>query len=174
MDLDSTLCFCFHIRKRKIVNFVKQTRPRRASQISDCFGAGTGCGWCIPFLKQIHRQIVAGDIVEAGDISAAEYETMRLEYLRGIREGERRPHGAETTELPVGPGGPPGPGEPEGVRDVSEYFSRRSRPGGEGRRGGGRGPAKAAGGPGSGPDASHADLPDRDPEPDQNSSDGPR
>ena len=137
MDLDSNLCFCFHIKKRKIVNFVKQTRPGRASQISDCFGAGTGCGWCIPFLKRIHRHLMAGDIVEAGDITAAQYEAMRGEYLRGIREGKRQPHTAETEELPVElnavEGAAAHPDEilpdeilPEKTWDVSDYFSRPS------------------------------------------------
>ena len=92
MELDSTLCFCFHIPKRKVVNFVKQTRPKRASQISECFGAGTGCGWCIPFLKQIHWQIVAEDIVEAEDISAEKYEAMRVTYLERIKCGKREPN----------------------------------------------------------------------------------
>ena len=87
MDLDSQICYCFHIKKRKIVIFVKQTRPKRASQISECFGAGTGCGWCIPFLRRIHHQIVAGDIVESDDISPAEYEALRASYRQEIRDG---------------------------------------------------------------------------------------
>ncbi len=89
MDLDSQICYCFHIKKRKIVNFVKQTRPKRASQISECFGAGTGCGWCIPFLIRIHHQVVAGDIVESEDISPAEYEALRASYRQEVRDGTR-------------------------------------------------------------------------------------
>ena len=112
MDLDSTLCFCFHIPKRKIVNFVKQTRPARASRISECFGAGTGCGWCIPFLKRIHREIVAGDIVEAGDIPPEVYEEMRRSYLEGVRQGTRERHSHERDE----------------DWDVSGYFSRPPAP----------------------------------------------
>jgi len=112
MDLDSTLCFCFHIPKRKIVNFVKQTRPARASRISECFGAGTGCGWCIPFLKRIHRQIVAGDIQEAGDIPPDVYEDMRRSYLEGVRQGTRERHSHERDE----------------DWDVSGYFSRPPAP----------------------------------------------
>ncbi len=86
MQLDDKLCYCFHISKRKIVNYVKRERPRRASQISECFGAGTGCGWCIPFLRKIHQEIVAGDIVEADDVTASEYEAMRAGYYyRGAK-----------------------------------------------------------------------------------------
>ena len=40
-------------RRRKLENYVRRERPKVPSQISQCGGAGTGCGWCIPFLKQI-------------------------------------------------------------------------------------------------------------------------
>lgn len=105
MELDQQLCYCFHISKRKIINFVKRERPKRASQISECFGAGTGCGWCVPFLKQIHRQIVAGEAVEAGSITAGQYESMRSGYLTEIKAGTRkrnrhRGEGCVTSDLP--------------------------------------------------------------------------
>src|SRR5437899_2527849 len=56
MDLDAKVCYCFHVTRRKLVNFVRQSKPKVASQLSECGGAGTGCGWCIPFLKQIFQQ----------------------------------------------------------------------------------------------------------------------
>ena len=144
MDFDAKLCYCFHISKRKIVNFVKQTRPKRASQISDCFGAGTGCGWCIPFLKRIHQQVVAGDIVEADDMTAEEYEAMRASYRQGVRDGThtKNTHGADTLppELAGTFDAPPQCAEDAGSTpeptsnteededwDVSDYFSP-SRP----------------------------------------------
>ena len=141
MDLEGTLCYCFHVKKRKIVNFVKQTRPRRASQISECFGAGTGCGWCIPFLKRIHRQVVAGDIVESDDINPTEYEALRAAYRAGVRDGTRERNTQDTEALPPeleskfgpGPAGAPcaehpkKPSEKEDW-DVSDYFSRPSPP----------------------------------------------
>src|SRR5579862_4408485 len=49
MELDAKICYCFHVSKRKILNFIRRERPHVASQISDCGGAGTGCGWCIPY-----------------------------------------------------------------------------------------------------------------------------
>jgi bacterioferritin-associated ferredoxin len=141
MDLDSTLCYCFHIKKRKIVNFVKQTRPRRASQITGCYGAGTGCGWCIPFLKRIHRQIVAGDIVESDEISPAEYDALRAAYRAGVRDGTRDRNTRDTDALPpelegkLGPLPAAAPGadlEDEASEnedwDVSDYFSRPRSP----------------------------------------------
>ena len=56
MDLDAKVCYCFHVTRRKLVNFVRRRKPKVASQLSECGGAGSGCGWCIPFLKQIHAQ----------------------------------------------------------------------------------------------------------------------
>ncbi len=52
MELDDELCLCFHVTKRKVQNFLKVEKPARPSQMSECFGAGTGCGWCRPFLSQ--------------------------------------------------------------------------------------------------------------------------
>ena len=56
MDQSDHVCLCFHVSQRKICSFLKRTEPRVASQLSDCLGAGTGCGWCVPFLEQLHRQ----------------------------------------------------------------------------------------------------------------------
>src|SRR5687767_13052628 len=53
---DDTVCFCFHVSLRKIENFCRFQKPRVASQISECLSAGTGCGWCRPMLRRIHRQ----------------------------------------------------------------------------------------------------------------------
>ena len=64
------------------MNFVRQRRPKVASQLSECGGAGTGCGWCIPFLKQIHQQAVAGGTTELEQLTPAEYERRRAAYIR--------------------------------------------------------------------------------------------
>ena len=83
MELDDTICYCFHVPKRKIVNFIRITGPRRASQVSECGGAGTGCGWGVPFLKKLFAEGI-GDAVEgaAGDeLSPAEYAKQRGEYI---------------------------------------------------------------------------------------------
>ncbi len=105
MDLDAKLCYCFHVTKRKVVNFVKQRRPKRASQVSECFGAGTGCGWCIPFLIRIHKEIVGSEIVEADDITPAQYEAMRAAYRRNVAAGSRaRNSYGEGTPDPIAEG----------------------------------------------------------------------
>jgi bacterioferritin-associated ferredoxin len=78
MDLDAKVCYCFHVTRRKLVNFVRRRKPKVPSQLSECGGAGTGCGWCIPFLKQIHAQ--AGADLEI--LTPEEYARRRAEYIR--------------------------------------------------------------------------------------------
>ena len=85
MDLDAQVCYCFHVTRRKLLNFLRVERPRVASQLSQCGGAGTGCGWCIPFLKQMHQQAVAGGVTELEALTPAEYERRRAAYVRAGR-----------------------------------------------------------------------------------------
>ncbi len=99
MDLDAKVCYCFHITRRKLVNYIRQTRPRVASQLSECGGAGTGCGWCIPFLKQLHHQSAQGGATELEALTPEEYERRRAAY---IRAGNGRPP-AGATPLPDAP-----------------------------------------------------------------------
>ena len=56
MDPDQELCLCFHVTVRKVRQFIRQQRPRVSSQLSQCYGAGTGCGWCRPFLTKLLQQ----------------------------------------------------------------------------------------------------------------------
>ena len=53
MDPDQELCLCFHVSLRKVQKFIRLEKPKVASQLSQCYGAGTGCGWCRPFLKRL-------------------------------------------------------------------------------------------------------------------------
>ena len=97
MDLDAKVCYCFHISRRKLVNFVRRERPKVPSQLSECGGAGTGCGWCIPFLKEIYMAGLAGDATELERLTPAEYELRRAAY---IRAGKGTPP-AGATPLPT-------------------------------------------------------------------------
>ncbi len=56
MDDDDKICLCFHVTKRKVIQYIRVKQPTLPSQLSDCYGAGTGCGWCRPFLKQLLDQ----------------------------------------------------------------------------------------------------------------------
>lgn len=82
MDLDAKVCYCFHVTQRKLLNFIRIEKPRVASQLSECGGAGTGCGWCIPFLKQLFHQSKGGGTTELERLTPAEYEHLRAEYIR--------------------------------------------------------------------------------------------
>jgi NAD(P)H-nitrite reductase large subunit len=81
VDLDAKICYCFHVTRRKLENFVRCTKPKVPSQLSQCGGAGTGCGWCIPFLKQIFHQGQAG-AAELERLTPQEYERLRAAYIR--------------------------------------------------------------------------------------------
>ncbi len=82
MDLDAKVCYCFHVTRRKLLNFLRIEKPRVASQLSQCGGAGTGCGWCIPFLKQLFHQATGGAATELEQFTPAEYERRRAVYIR--------------------------------------------------------------------------------------------
>jgi NAD(P)H-nitrite reductase large subunit len=79
MDLDAKVCLCFHVTRRKLVNFIRVEKPRVASQLSQCGGAGTGCGWCIPFLERLFLDSTSGDL---DTLSLEEYARRRAEYIR--------------------------------------------------------------------------------------------
>lgn len=83
MDLDDPVCLCFRVSRRKLLNYLRIHNPRVASQLSQCGGAGTGCGWCVPFLKKLFEQNQ-----ELDALSAEEYARRRAEY---IREGKGTP-----------------------------------------------------------------------------------
>ncbi|MCM2372502.1 (2Fe-2S)-binding protein [Aporhodopirellula aestuarii] len=53
MNDDDELCLCFHVTRRKVIQYIRVHQPSRASQLSECYGAGTGCGWCRPFLSRL-------------------------------------------------------------------------------------------------------------------------
>lgn len=100
MELDDQVCYCFHISKRKIMNFLRVHRPRRASQLSECGGAGTGCGWCIPYLKKCFREYELGQPVDDELQTAVEYAAGRAAYIRAGK-GVPRPGTEPTTEPDV-------------------------------------------------------------------------
>jgi bacterioferritin-associated ferredoxin len=82
MQLDDELCLCFHVTKRKVVNFLRVEKPRRESQLAECFGAGTGCGWCRPFLRKLFEQAAAGGQIDADLPTPEDYARQRSQYVR--------------------------------------------------------------------------------------------
>ena len=99
MNLDDKVCLCFHVTRRKLVNWVRLHNPRVPSQLSECGGAGTGCGWCVPFLKQIFQQSQAGGDTELERLTPEEYARRRAGYI--CAGGGVPPPGA--TPLPEDP-----------------------------------------------------------------------
>jgi bacterioferritin-associated ferredoxin len=82
MELDDELCLCFHVTKRKVINYLRIERPQRVGQLSDCHGAGTGCGWCRPFLEQLFEAAQASGECVADLPTAEEYARERSGYVR--------------------------------------------------------------------------------------------
>jgi NAD(P)H-nitrite reductase large subunit len=82
MELDDELCLCFHVTKRKVIGFLRVERPQRESQLADCHGAGTGCGWCRPFLRKLFEASRAGTITADELPDAGNYASGRSAYVR--------------------------------------------------------------------------------------------
>ncbi len=82
MEPNDELCLCFHVTRRKLVNFLRVEQPKRASQLSECFGAGTGCGWCRPFLNQMFEDACSADGVTSDLPTPEDYARMRARYIR--------------------------------------------------------------------------------------------
>ncbi len=53
--------------------------PSVPSLISECLGAGTGCMWCVPFLKHLHSLHQQGKEPDL-KISPEEYMRTRASY----------------------------------------------------------------------------------------------
>ena len=79
MDPDDQVCLCFRVSLRKIRTFLAVENPPVASLISECLSAGTGCQWCVPFLKHLHAQHVRGETPDL-NISPERYADARLDY----------------------------------------------------------------------------------------------
>ncbi|GMV24736.1 MAG: hypothetical protein AMXMBFR58_07670 [Phycisphaerae bacterium] len=79
MDPDDEVCLCFHVSLRKIRNYLARENPPVASLISECLSAGTGCQWCVPFLKHLHAEHQQGRTPDLR-ISPERYARARLTY----------------------------------------------------------------------------------------------
>lgn len=79
MHPDDNVCLCFRVSLRKIRTYMEREDPPVASLISECLGAGTGCQWCVPFLKHLHAQHARGERPDLR-ISPQEYAESRLRY----------------------------------------------------------------------------------------------
>ncbi len=78
MNLDDDICYCYHVPLRKLIHFARRVRPEQPSRMTECLGAGTGCGWCIPFLTKIAED---PDAVTIDEIVPDTYAAKRKEYI---------------------------------------------------------------------------------------------
>jgi NAD(P)H-nitrite reductase large subunit len=91
MQPNEELCLCFHVTRRKVANFLALEKPRRASQLANCYGAGTGCGWCRPYLQRMFdatQSSKASSKASSEEVdllgkfpTAAEYRSDRRRYI---------------------------------------------------------------------------------------------
>jgi NAD(P)H-nitrite reductase large subunit len=86
MEPDDELCLCFHVTRRKVENWIRLQKPKRAGQLSECFGAGTGCGWCRPFLHRLFDQAQSESGANEALPSAEEYAKQRASYREKKKE----------------------------------------------------------------------------------------
>ena len=78
MTPEDKICYCYGVSMRKLVNFSRRTKPQHPSQMSQCLGAGTGCGWCIPFLIKIAQD---PDGFAQDQMTPEEYAQARKSYI---------------------------------------------------------------------------------------------
>lgn len=98
LDLDQEVCLCFHVTRRKIENFIRLEQPKRAAQLSECFGAGTGCGWCRRYLIALFESSEDDGGPKLSEVEipvAADYAEMRRHYRQKLKETD-----SESTEPP--------------------------------------------------------------------------
>lgn len=81
MGPDDPICLCYDVSLRKVIRFIQRERPPVASLISHCLSAGTGCGWCVPFLERLHRDIMAGNELDMEGLEADCYSQLRRRWL---------------------------------------------------------------------------------------------
>ncbi|MCC6659912.1 MAG: (2Fe-2S)-binding protein [Phycisphaerales bacterium] len=84
MNPDDHVCLCFRVSLRKIRSYLEREDPRVASLISECLGAGTGCQWCVPFLRALHQQHQRGQTPDL-NVSPERYAEARLGYHKSGR-----------------------------------------------------------------------------------------
>jgi bacterioferritin-associated ferredoxin len=87
MDPDDSVCLCYRVSLRKLVNFMNREQPSVPSQLSDCLGAGTGCHWCVPFLKRLHDQWLNGETPKLSE-SPEQYARRRAEFHKTGRRDD--------------------------------------------------------------------------------------
>ena len=83
MDDHDDICLCFHVSVQKLKKYIRLNKPVRDSQLSDCYGAGTGCGWCRPFLKSLFESQQQGNSEhDLNEFTVEDYAKQRKDYRK--------------------------------------------------------------------------------------------
>lgn len=93
MEPDDELCLCFHVTRRKVENYLRIEKPVAPAQLADCYGAGTGCGWCRPFLCKLFEASKQKEPVADALPDAQSYASGRGNH---VREGGGTPPAGAT------------------------------------------------------------------------------
>ncbi len=110
MEPDDHVCLCFHVSLRKLRHYLERERPAVPSQLSDCLGAGTGCQWCVPFLKNLHQQFERGETPDL-PVAPADYAARRSQYKADRKAAQR---------CDAAPGALPPPESPPNSESIGE------------------------------------------------------
>ena len=88
MEPNDHVCLCFGVSLGRIQSYLAREDPKVASLISECLGAGTGCGWCVPYLKDLHAQHKCG---QAPTIEGTheDYKEGRIQYRQSGKRDEQ-------------------------------------------------------------------------------------
>jgi bacterioferritin-associated ferredoxin len=99
MEPDDHVCLCFKVSLRKLSHYLEREEPQVASQLSDCLGAGTGCGWCVPQLEQLHEGWRCGSSIGLPG-SAEERAAERSAWQKKRREEREAARQAASDDAP--------------------------------------------------------------------------
>lgn len=89
---DGLVCLCFHVSQRKLLNHIRIQKPKVASQLSECGGAGTGCGWCVPYLNQIFQQAEDDSALDdIAELIPEDYSDQRQDYIKAGKKRKSSP-----------------------------------------------------------------------------------
>lgn len=89
MKPEDHVCVCHRVPLCKLQSFMQRENPKVASQLSECLDAGTGCGWCIPFLEKLHKQYYSDEPMELG-VSHERYVERRSAYKKRKRTNDKK------------------------------------------------------------------------------------
>ena len=83
MEPHDEVCLCFRVPLKKLQTYLKTENPSKASLLSECLGAGTGCGWCVPYLEKLHELHVAGEPLDLNQPAESYAENRKAFHKTG-------------------------------------------------------------------------------------------